>query len=669
MLHLTNQFEQLYFLQTHKNYLEAFEKQLDVITRTITLTNDEVPNLEIITFSELKEIQNELLSDYDKNTLMTYDSLHPFEILQSTKLGIISINNLIVMALKVPILNPTYYNISRIYPIPNQDSIALINTPTQYYLENGMENRWTDRCQSTIGLYRCKSFQLNKCDLQATTGCDLTKTSGAEAYKLISHGLLTTFSKPKEIIEKCENIVTRHSVTNNNIILFTCSIIIENNLITMNTNNTLDIPTTNTISYFNKEPGQSINLQSYHLDDISKLKNDLQPLREENFTLMLFKFFTAIQFMAQESYQKAVGQDFQLPMSQSYISRCTSEVRDLMVCDAYLNILNINARFPGSAHDAAIWQTSEYLNNAQERSYNEAHMSVRNVVERCIGMLKKRFRSIFKHRVLSYDPYRAAHIIYSCVILHNLCILMHDQLEDYHGTGGGPSQEITLTTIDSEIKELLGSRVEGNQSEFDGDANIATHDEPNDEWEISNTLNFDDIQFVPQEIVHENIEEVVPPAEVQLSLDHDYTVLPQAPLNSNISLATPKKNEGNESSDIYTWAKYTPKMLRTRKSQSLQISRSGAKIKQKEDKEVINDTVSQWAEAKSQLEESKNKYLHKEQQLKLQFMKEKHETEIKLMTANAELDMRLRQEEHNVKMEILEIQKRKMKQECQNTKY
>ncbi|KAJ8932262.1 hypothetical protein NQ314_014800, partial [Rhamnusium bicolor] len=39
------------------------------------------------------------------------------------------------------------------------------------------------------------------------------------------------------------------------------------------------------------------------------------------------------------------------------------------------------------------------------------------------------------------------------------------------GTGGGPSQEITLTTIDSEIKEILGSRVEGNQSEFDGDAN------------------------------------------------------------------------------------------------------------------------------------------------------------------------------------------------------
>lgn len=282
MLHLyANQFEQLYFLQTHKDYLEAFEKQLDVITRTITLTNDEIPNLEIITFSELKEIQNQLLSDYDKNTLITYDSLHPFEILQSTKLGIISINNLIVMALKVPILNPTYYNISRIYPIPNEDSIALI-PPAQYYLENGMENRWTDRCQPTIGLYICQSFQLNKCDLQDTSGCDLTKTSGAEAYKLISHGLLTTFSKPKEIIEKCQNIVTRHSVTNNNIILSTCSIIIDNNLITMNTNNTLDIPITKAISYLNKEPGQSINLQSYHLEDISKLKDDLQPLREES---------------------------------------------------------------------------------------------------------------------------------------------------------------------------------------------------------------------------------------------------------------------------------------------------------------------------------------------------------------------------------------------------
>lgn len=277
----TNQFEQLHFLQIHKDNLQTFENQLDIIIRTITLTNEEIPNLEIITFSELIEIQNELLLDHDKNTLITYDAAHPFEILQNTKLGIISIDNIIVMALKVPILNPTYYNISRIYPIPDEDAIALI-PPTKYYLDNDQEDKWTDRCQSTTGLYICQSFQSSKCILPKPAECDFMKTIDVNAYIPISHGLLTTFSKPKEVIEKCQNIVIRHSLVKSNIISTSCAIIIDNNLITMNTNHTLSIPVTEIPSYPGKQPKQTIQLQTYHLEDISKIKEDLQPLEGQS---------------------------------------------------------------------------------------------------------------------------------------------------------------------------------------------------------------------------------------------------------------------------------------------------------------------------------------------------------------------------------------------------
>lgn len=277
----TNRFEQLYFLQIHKDYLQSFENQLDIIIRTITLTNDKIPNLEMITFSELTEIQKELLLDHDKNTLITYDSTHPFEILQNAKLGIISIDNLIVMALKVPILNPTYYNISRIHPIPNEDAIALI-PPTKYYLEGDQEDKWADRCQPTIELYICQSCQSSRCILSKPEECEAMKTINVDAYMLTSHGLLTTFSKPKEVIEKCQNSVTRHSIVKNNIILSTCAIIMDNNLITINVNHTFSIPLMEIPSYTGKQPKQTIQLQTYHLEDISKIKEDLRPLENQS---------------------------------------------------------------------------------------------------------------------------------------------------------------------------------------------------------------------------------------------------------------------------------------------------------------------------------------------------------------------------------------------------
>lgn len=59
---------------------------------------------------------------------------------------------------------------------------------------------------------------------------------------------------------------------------------------------------------------------------------------------------------------------------------------------------------------------------AGQEHYNAAHKSIRNVVERCIGVIKGRFRCLHKHRALHYKPLVAAKIIYSCAVLHNICV-------------------------------------------------------------------------------------------------------------------------------------------------------------------------------------------------------------------------------------------------------
>ena len=111
----------------------------------------------------------------------------------------------------------------------------------------------------------------------------------------------------------------------------------------------------------------------------------------------------------------------------------------MFIVSADLRILAMNARYPGSVHDSAIWSTSQIrahlMNNYEngdhsswligdsgyplepwlmtpiegafgdhERNYNIAHRSSRNVVERFNGILKSIFRCLFSERALHYDP-------------------------------------------------------------------------------------------------------------------------------------------------------------------------------------------------------------------------------------------------------------------------
>lgn len=130
-----------------------------------------------------------------------------------------------------------------------------------------------------------------------------------------------------------------------------------------------------------------------------------------------------------------------------------------IICDYDMNIININARYPGSTHDAYIWRNSKVLVqlkrthreddhkwligdggyplqpwlmvpirapvNPQEQLFNDKHCKLRCRVELCIGRFKNRFRCLIENEQ-RYKPIRVALIINACAVLHN--ILMQNGL-------------------------------------------------------------------------------------------------------------------------------------------------------------------------------------------------------------------------------------------------
>ncbi|KAK8767469.1 hypothetical protein V5799_005750 [Amblyomma americanum] len=129
----------------------------------------------------------------------------------------------------------------------------------------------------------------------------------------------------------------------------------------------------------------------------------------------------------------------------------------MIISYANMKILAVEPRCLGSCHDAFSWRYSRLRQkvehglledgepvlgdsgyplepwlltpvsghpgaNTAEGPYKAAHASMRCVVERCIGVLKSRFRFLQRYRKLQYEPEQAVVIIAACAALHKICL-------------------------------------------------------------------------------------------------------------------------------------------------------------------------------------------------------------------------------------------------------
>lgn len=158
------------------------------------------------------------------------------------------------------------------------------------------------------------------------------------------------------------------------------------------------------------------------------------------------------------------------------------------VCGPKLQFFNVVARWPGSTHDANIFNNSRLcvemedgvhrgrllgdagypctaflftpLANPQshkEIRYNRSHITTRNCIERAFGVLKRRFGVLGKQ--MQTDLENTKVLIITAAILHNLAILWRVPVPE----------EVVQLQLDEEQEDLdpvpdqhLGGRLQGN---------------------------------------------------------------------------------------------------------------------------------------------------------------------------------------------------------------
>jgi hypothetical protein len=181
-------------------------------------------------------------------------------------------------------------------------------------------------------------------------------------------------------------------------------------------------------------------------------ENDIRTIQQRFYDVAAFPRVIGAIDCTHIKVQSPGGEDGEIYRNRkSYFSLNTQ-----MICDSELRILNVVARWPRSVHDSTIFMNSRVrvlFENGQYRNvillgdsgypnksylftpllhprqpaevrYNERHVSTRNVIERCFGVIKRRFPILAYGCRLKIETVQI--VIVAAAVLHNIALKMGD---------------------------------------------------------------------------------------------------------------------------------------------------------------------------------------------------------------------------------------------------
>lgn len=92
--------------------------------------------------------------------------------------------------------------------------------------------------------------------------------------------------------------------------------------------------------------------------------------------------------------------------------------------------------------------------NPTEKKFNETHCKIRNIIERCFGVIKNRFRCVIGSRGLHYSPQKVTKIVNACCALHNICIFYKNNMPSNEVVHEDDNEEQIFESSDVEISAI-----------------------------------------------------------------------------------------------------------------------------------------------------------------------------------------------------------------------
>lgn len=256
---------------------------IKMIQRTISFAWKNIPNLEIITSSELVSIQNHLTQIYPLEQLPHLDLQYPFQIIEFSEIVVLGIEQTITFLLKIPVTKSSTAQYSQILPVPNKQNLILI-PPQRYTLYTNQSQYWTSQpCKETEKAILCtEMLTTHSCKLDVPSNCTFAHvTNNYQAtIRLRNRQILTIIKEPLEIIEDCRGHLTRTEISKTSILESTCRIIIHDEIYD-DSKPMFEIPFNNISKLAIPAASQEVQLYQRHLGNLAELKADLKELEQQ----------------------------------------------------------------------------------------------------------------------------------------------------------------------------------------------------------------------------------------------------------------------------------------------------------------------------------------------------------------------------------------------------
>lgn len=262
-------------LQDQYIQINDLNQLLEKLLRMISFAHLETLDLEILSPSEINEIWKYLKIHYPKKALWPIQ--HITELTLICKTGLLIMDDMVILAIKIPVFEVSACDLKFVYPVPNNESQIVI-TPSKFYCNE----LWYKVCNEISDKWICSNPLIDSCILSKNCQYALVHNNYKVHTLTHAHALLFCTKTSEIIYEDCFRF-EKVLIDGCTLLQSKCDVIIDKQKYSLAINNVTtllpDVPSLQITNF-------SLNLKIKHLDNPGQVQDDLlEPIKFEELLL------------------------------------------------------------------------------------------------------------------------------------------------------------------------------------------------------------------------------------------------------------------------------------------------------------------------------------------------------------------------------------------------